>query len=206
MSTLVFSFCAEKPIEKQQAIKSEPIKDLSSYQKATFAGGCFWCVEGVFEQVKGIEAVISGYAGGNTENPDYESVSSGTTGHAESVEIYYDSTLVDYLSLVKLYFASMDDPTQVNGQGPDRGTQYRSIIFYRNSMQKKIAEDYIAELNNSGKFDKPISAEIKPFEKFWKAEDYHQDYVRNNPDNPYVRNQSLPRLWKAKKELPQFIK
>ncbi len=103
-----------------------------------------------FEWVIGIEAVISGYAGGNIDNPDYESVSSGTTGHAESVEIYYDSTLVDYLSLVKLYFASMDDPTQVNGQGPDRGTQYRSIIFYRNDSEKKIAEDYIDELNNSG--------------------------------------------------------
>lgn len=173
--------------------------------KATFAAGCFWCVEGVFESLNGVDAVISGYAGGNTKNPTYEEVSSGETGHAETVEIYYDSTLVDYNTLLKVFFASQD-PTQVNGQGPDTGSQYRSIVFYRTPEEKILTEKYIADLNNSGKYNKPVSTEVIEFDEFWPAERYHQDYLTNNPADPYVQNESIPRLKRTQKKIPELVK
>ena len=182
--------------------KENPAAKLS---KATFASGCFWCVEAVFESVKGVKEAISGYAGGNTDNPTYEEVGSGTTGHAESVEVYYDSAQVDYPTLLKVYFASQD-PTQVNGQGPDHGTPYRSLIFYRDSAEKKLATDYIDRLNKSGKYSKPIAAQVVPYTKFWEAEDYHQNYVAINPGERYVQMESIPRLRRAQKEFPELVK
>lgn len=173
--------------------------------KATFASGCFWCVEAVFESIKGVREAISGYAGGDKEQPTYEEVGSGQTGHAETVEIYYDSNLVTYPQLLKVYFASQD-PTQVNGQGPDNGSAYRSIIFYRNENEKQLADAYINELNKSGKYSKPIAAEVVPFKKFWEAEDYHQNYVALNPTVRYVQLESIPRLRRAQKELAELIK
>ncbi|MFN7120138.1 MAG: peptide-methionine (S)-S-oxide reductase MsrA, partial [Saprospiraceae bacterium] len=180
-------------------------KDLSKYTKDYFASGCFWCVEGVFESVKGVEEVISGYSGGHTKNPTYEEVGSKTTGHAEAVEVYYDPAQIDYATLLKVYFNSMD-PTQVNGQGPDRGTPYRSIIFYRNEEQRKIAQNMINELNKSGKYDKPIAVEVKKFEKFWNAEDYHQNYIYLNPGNPYVQHESIPRIQRFQRQFPELVK
>lgn len=194
-----------KKVLAKAATTTNKSKDLSKFTKDYFASGCFWCVEGVFESVKGVEEVISGYAGGHTKNPTYEEVGNKTTGHAEAVEIYYDSTKIDYPTLLKVYFNSMD-PTQVNGQGPDRGTPYRSIIFYRNEQQRQTAQNMINELNKSGKYNKPIAVEIKKFEKFWNAEDYHQNYIYLNPGNPYVQHESIPRIQRFQRQFPELIK
>ncbi len=181
------------------------VADLSKLHKATFAQGCFWCVEAVFESIKGVEEVVSGYSGGQSNDPTYEEIGGGRTGHAESVEVYYDSSVVDFPSLLRVYFAA-GDPTQVNGQGPDRGTQYRSIIFYRNATEKRIADQQIASLNASGKYKAPISVEVTAFEKFWKAEAYHQDYVPAHPENPYVQHESIPRLQRAQAQVKDLLK
>lgn len=199
-----------KPTGLRYCIDGEALKFLPSNSKAnlktaTFAGGCFWCEEGVFENIIGVGDVISGYSGGKEENPTYEQVGSGTTGHAESFEFTYDPSVVTYEDLIKVYIASID-PTQVDGQGPDHGKQYRSIIFYRNEDEKRIAENYINSLNQSGKFNKPISVEIVPFVKFWKAEDYHQNYIKNNPENPYVIHESLPRIQRTKQKASAYFK
>jgi peptide methionine sulfoxide reductase msrA/msrB len=173
--------------------------------RATFAAGCFWCVEGVFESIKGVKEAISGYAGGNKPNPTYEEVGRGNTGHAEAVEVIYDSTVVRFADLVKVYFACQD-PTQVNGQGPDHGSAYRSIAFYRNAAEQKIIQDYIAQLTRSGKYDRPIAAEVVAFTQFWLAEDYHQDYIQHHPENPYVQNESLPRIRRTQQQVPEWVK
>ncbi|MEP7195531.1 MAG: bifunctional methionine sulfoxide reductase B/A protein [Saprospiraceae bacterium] len=174
-------------------------------QKATFAAGCFWCEEELFEQLDGVKEVISGYSGGTKLDPSYEEVGSGTTGHAESFEISYDPKIIKYSDLLKVYIASMD-PTQVNGQGPDHGSQYRSIIFYRNTEEKTMAENYLKELSNSGKYSKPLSIEIVSYSKFWNAEDYHQDYIKHHPENSYVQHESLPRIKRAKERVPEYFK
>lgn len=180
--------------------------DLSKYKEATFAEGCFWCTEGVFESVKGVAEAVSGYAGGTTPNPTYEQVGSETTGHAECVMVYYDTSIIDYPTLLKVFFGSQD-PTQVNGQGPDHGSSYRSIVFYKNAGEKKLIEDYIHMLNASGNFSKPIAAEVVPFTKFWKAEDYHQDYIQHHPnDNSYVIHESIPRIKRFQKQFPDLLK
>ncbi|HYV93049.1 MAG TPA: peptide-methionine (S)-S-oxide reductase MsrA [Chitinophagales bacterium] len=180
--------------------------DLSKYKQATFAAGCFWCEEAVFESVKGVVEAVSGYAGGNTKNPTYEEVETGTTGHAETVNVYYDSTLIDYPTLLKVFFASQN-PTQVNGQENDIGTQYRSIVFYRNDTEKRLTDQYIDQLNKSGKYSQPIAAQVVPFTVFWKAEDYHQDYIQHHPDDdPYVQNVSIPRIKRFQSQFPQMIK
>ena len=198
--------CAQKTMKEKKpaAMKSmEHPKDLSSYSKATFASGCFWCVEAVFESVKGVKEAISGYAGGTESNPTYEQVGSGKTGHAESVEVYYDPKEVSYETLLKVYFAS-EDIKQVNGQGPDHGSQYRSIIFYRNPTEKMEAENYIKQLNAAGKG--PVAAQVVPYTKFWEAEDYHQNYVEINPTQSYVMGESIPRIKRFQAQYPDLIK
>lgn len=172
-------------------------------ERAYFASGCFWCVEAIYESLKGVDEAVSGYSGGHTKNPTYESSNTGTTGHAEAVEVIYDPEVVSFRTLVEVYFGSQD-PTQVNGQGPDRGSQYRSIIFYQNEEQKKIIEEVKAEVAKN--YDEPIAAEILPFQKFWKAEDYHQDYEKNNPNNPYIQKVSIPRLNRFKAKFPELLK
>ena len=190
--------------QKQQKVEPKKVqKDLSKYSQATFASGCFWCVEAVFESVKGVEEAVSGYAGGKEQNPTYEKVGTNRTGHAEAVQVYYDPKVVSYATLLKVYFASQD-PTQVNGQGPDNGASYRSIIFYHSAEEKKQAENYIAEIQKKHK--KPIAAELMPFEKFWIGEEYHQDYVRRNPNVGYVRSESIPRIRRFQKQYPELIK
>ncbi|MBF8148420.1 peptide-methionine (S)-S-oxide reductase MsrA [Winogradskyella sp. F6397] len=191
---------------KQQAvIDAEPVvvplKDGKA--RAYFASGCFWCVEAIYESVKGVEESISGYAGGFTENPTYEQSNTGRTGHAEAVEIIYDPEVVSFSTLVDVYFGSQN-PTQVNGQGPDHGSQYRSIIFYQNEEQKKIIEEKKAALSKS--LDATIAAEVYPFQKFWVGEDYHQNYERRNPNNGYIRNVSIPRLNRFKAKFPELLK
>ena len=177
--------------------------DIDKMSKAYFASGCFWCVEAVYESVRGVKESISGYAGGHTKNPTYESSNTGKTGHAEAVEIIYDPSVISFDQLVDVYFGSQD-PTQVNGQGPDRGSQYRSIIFYQNDTEKKIIEDKIKTLE--AELGKTVAAEVMPFEKFWVAEDYHQNYEKNNPNNSYIRSVSIPRLKKFQKEFPELLK
>lgn len=180
-------------------------KDLKELSKAYFASGCFWCVEAIFESVKGVEEAVSGYAGGKEPNPTYQQVSAGATSHAEAVEVYYDPEVVDYETLVKVYYGS-HNPTTVNGQAPDFGTQYRSMILYTNEEEKSIAENYKKDLEASGEYSQPIATEIEPLTKFWKAEDYHQDFERKNPNQSYVKNVSIPRLNRFKKKFPEFLK
>jgi peptide-methionine (S)-S-oxide reductase len=184
---------------------AEPVEApaQNGLKKAYFASGCFWCVEAVFESVVGVKEAISGYSGGHTENPTYKESNTGRTGHAEAVEVIYDPEIIDFGTLVEVYFGSMD-PTQKNGQGPDMGSQYRSIIFYQNAQQKKIIEQKLKEL--AEQYKKAVAVEILPFQKFWKAEDYHQNYKKYNPNDPYIRNVSVPRMNRFKKKFPQLLK
>lgn len=171
--------------------------------RAYFASGCFWCVEAIYESVKGVKESISGYSGGHTLNPTYESSNTGKTGHAEAVEIIYDPNIVSFATLVDVYFGSQN-PVQVNGQGPDIGSQYRSIIFYQNEEQKQIILEKKEALFK--KLNKRIAAEVMPFLKFWVGEDYHQDYERLNPDSPYIQRISIPRLNRFKQKFPHLLK
>ncbi|WP_191860498.1 peptide-methionine (S)-S-oxide reductase MsrA [Hanstruepera ponticola] len=191
--------------EQLAVINADPIEVpvQNGKAKAYFASGCFWCVEAVYESVIGVDEAISGYAGGHTKNPTYEASNTGRTGHAEAVEVIYDPNVVSFSTLVDVYFASQN-PTQVNGQGPDRGSQYRSIIFYQNQEQKDIILKKKAALQKQ--LDEPVAAEVYPFQKFWVAEDYHQDYERYNRDNPYVQNVSIPRLNRFKRKMPEVLK
>ena len=188
----------------QSKVKATKVANVNGMRKAYFASGCFWCVEAVYESVKGVKESISGYAGGHTKNPTYESSNTGKTGHAEAVEIYYDPSVVSFATLVDVYFGSQNI-TQVNGQGPDRGSQYRSIIFYQNEEEKKIIEDKIDLLNKELSPDK-VAAEVMEFEKFWIGEDYHQDYEKLHPNNGYIKNVSIPRLKKFQAKFPKLIK
>lgn len=210
MSLFLLSNCSSQGSNKQAENKQDntpaTVSDtLSKYSKATFAVGCFWCMEGIYESIKGVKEVISGYSGGTKPNPTYEEVSSGKTNYAESVQVYYDSTKISYENLLKVFFDSAD-PTQVNGQGPDIGRQYRSIIFYTNSREKAIADRYIEHLTLSGKYRKAIAVEVAPFKKFWPAEAYHQNFDKRNPNNPYVQQVSIPRLIRTQKQIPDLIK
>lgn len=195
--------CSTTKSQEKIAHSKEQV-DLSGLTKAYFASGCFWCVEAVYESVKGVAEAVSGYAGGSSLNPTYQAIGTGKTGHAETVEVYYDAEVVSFETLLTVFFGS-GDPTTLNRQGPDRGTQYRSIIFYQNDAEKLAIEKKIAELEEAQVFNKPIVTEVKTFEKFYAAEDYHQDYERLNPHNPYVKSVSIPRLKKFQKQFPDLL-
>ena len=201
---IAFTSCAQKP-ENKSVPTADKTQNVSQYSKAYFAAGCFWHEEALFESIKGVKAVVSGYAGGTTSNPTYESVASGNTGHAESVEVYYNPSEISYETLLKVYFGGQN-PTQVNGQGPDEGTEYRSIAFYTNDMEKNAIENKIKEMSASGKYNAPIAAEVTPLKKFWDAEDYHQHFIQKNPDQGYVQAVSIPEIKRFQKEYPQLIK
>ncbi len=177
-------------------------KDLSGYERAYFASGCFWCVEAIYEHIEGVDEVYNGYAGGHTDNPTYEASNTGITGHAESVEIYYDPEVVSFKELVDVYFGTQNIE-QVNGQGNDIGSQYRSIAFYQNDQERKIIEAKIKVLEDQGY---KVASEVKAFDKFWMGEDYHQDYERKHPDHPYIKAVSVPRLKRFKKDFPELVK
>jgi len=179
--------------ELDAALASEP-----GTATAVVAGGCFWCTEAVFEAADGVSAVVSGYAGDTEATANYERVCSGATNHAEAIEITYDPSRITYGGLLKLFFSFAHDPTQKDRQGPDRGRQYRSAVFYSGDEQKRIAEAYIAQLDRAGVYDAPIATTLEPLEKFYPAEGYHQDFVRRNPDHPYVVYNALPKLKKLK--------
>jgi len=204
---MVFFSCQNNAQNKKSKNVStlEPVEIpiQNGMARAYFASGCFWCVEAIYESVKGVDEVINGYSGGHTKNPTYEASNTGRTGHAESVEVIYDPEIVSFATLVDVYFGSQN-PTQVNGQGPDHGSQYRSIIFYQNDEQKQIIESKKETL--AKKLNATIAAEVYPFQKFWKAEDYHQNYERLNPGNPYVQKVSIPRLNRFKQKFPELLK
>ena len=193
---------AETVAQKEQT----PVKVESDdgFERAYFASGCFWCVEAIYESVKGVQESISGYSGGHTENPTYEASNTGRTGHAEAVEIIYDASVISFSDLVDVYFGSQNI-TQVNGQGPDNGSQYRSIIFYQNMEQKDIIDTKISEIENEIGAGK-VAAQVLPFQKFWIGEGYHQNFERLNPNHGYIRNVSVPRLKRFQKKFPQLLK
>jgi peptide-methionine (S)-S-oxide reductase len=171
---------------------------------AVFAGGCFWGVDAVFKHVKGVRSVVSGYAGGSGATAKYMLVGTGTTGHAESVKVVYDPAKIAYTDLLQVFFSVAHDPTQLNRQGPDVGSQYRSAIFYSDARQKDLAQRYIAQLNASKQFGKPIVTEVAALDKFYPAEDYHQNYLALHPDQPYIIYNDLPKLEALKKEFPAW--
>ncbi len=172
---------------------------------ATFAGGCFWCTEAVFERVEGVIDVYSGYTGGDQENPTYKQVSYGETNHAEAVQIVFDPSVIKYQELLNIFFATID-PTQLNRQGPDVGAQYRNVVYYHSFKQQIEAEATVNKLNRSGKYDKQLATTVEKFTKFWKAEGYHQDYYELNPGNPYIINIAVPKVKKLKMLFPDKIK
>jgi peptide-methionine (S)-S-oxide reductase len=172
---------------------------------AVLAGGCFWGVEGVFERLRGVVDVASGYSGGDEKTAKYESVSMGNTGHAESVRIVYDPSRISYGTLLKVFFSVAHDPTQLNFQGPDVGTQYRSAIFYATEEQKRVAEEYIRALDKSGVFKNKIVTQVVPLKEFYPAEDYHQDFMVRNPDYPYIVYWDLPKIANLEKEYPDLV-
>jgi peptide-methionine (S)-S-oxide reductase len=195
---------AQEPAVSIPAPAVDPAPVKAGPAKAVFAGGCFWGVQGVFEHVKGVSRVIAGYSGGARVNPTYEDVSTEMTGHAESVEITYDPATVSYGALLQVFFSVAHNPTELNRQGPDTGTSYRSNIFYVTDAQKTTAEAYIAQLTKAGVFGRPIVTRVDPFKAFYRAEDYHQDFLIHNPRYPYIVVNDLPKIANFKRVLPML--
>lgn len=175
-------------------------------QTAVFSGGCFWGVQGVFQHVKGVQAVVSGYAGGDRSTAHYEMVSSGSTGHAESVQITFDPAEISYGQILQIAFSVVHDPTELNRQGPDSGSQYRSAIFYADPTQRHIAESYIAQLDKARAFGRPIVTRVDPLKEFYPAEDYHQDYLVRHPSQPYIAYNDLPKVESFKETFPELYR
>jgi peptide-methionine (S)-S-oxide reductase len=200
--------CNDRSVKDQNPsdeIKKVNLMPPQNKAIAAFAEGCFWCSEHIFESVVGIDSAISGYAGGTVAYPTYELVNTETTGHAETVLVYYDSSIISYTELTRIFFTS-HDPTTTDRQGPDVGSSYRSILFYITPQEKEIAESLLKEYQSSGIFSDPIVTEIKELKEFYRAEEYHQQYIEHNPGNPYVRNVSIPRFELFKKTCPVKLK
>jgi len=183
-----------------------PVYAQPKPQTAVFAGGCFWGVEAVFEQLKGVSDVVSGYSGGKAETAQYDYVGSGQTGHAESVKVTYDPAVISYTQLLQVYFLIAHNPTELNRQGPDRGPQYRSAIFYANPEQKQLAQSYITTLTQQKKFGQPIVTQLSPLTGFYPAEEYHQNFIARHPSYPYVVVNDLPKLAQLQKQFPTWVK
>lgn len=184
---------------------TQSANDSANEESATFGGGCFWCTESVFKQLKGVKQVESGYAGGTIDNPTYQQVCTGKTGHAEVIQVIFDPETISYRELLEVFFAT-HDPTTLNRQGNDVGTQYRSVIFYHNEVQKGIAEQLIKEYDQSGDFPQPIVTALEPFMVFFRAEDYHQNYFERNPYHAYCRAVIPPKLKKLRKHFKDKLK
>jgi peptide-methionine (S)-S-oxide reductase len=192
------SMARVSPEDFPDPIVDSALADKPGQSQAVLAGGCFWCVEAVYKNLHGVSSVKSGYAGGSADTADYETVSTGTTNHAESVEVVYDPSRISYGQILKVFFSIAHDPTQLNRQGPDTGRQYRSAIFYADDEQKRVAESYIDQLNKAHVFDRPIVTEVVPLQAFFEAETYHQDYAARNPLNPYVVFNAQPKVRKLR--------
>ena len=212
LMTLVVAGCllrsnvaaSEKPMSLPKPAVDEPLASASGQQTAVFAGGCFWGIQAVFQHVKGVVSATSGYSGGSKGTAEYEIVSTGTTGHAESEQVVYDPSKITYGQLLQVFFSVAHDPTQLNRQEPDEGTQYRSVIFYANDEQKKIAEAYIAQLNDAKIFKHKIVTQVVPLKAFYTAEGYHQNYAVKHPDNPYIARYDLPKVAALQQVFPQL--
>ena len=198
LSIIVFAGCA-RPQTDAKIVAGSKGKPSANEAVATFAEGCFWHTEIVFQSLVGVRDAVSGYAGGTDTKPDYEKVSGGETGHAESVQVYYDPSKISFETLVRAFFAS-HDPTEVNRQGNDVGTQYRSIAFYRNEKEKQVIESEIKRITDSKKYSDKIVTEVKSYSKFYPAEEYHQEYILHHPENPYVQHVSIPDFERFRKE------
>ena len=198
LSIIVFAGCA-RPQTDAKIVAGSKGKPSANEAVATFAEGCFWHTEIVFQSLVGVRDAVSGYAGGTDTNPDYEKVSGGETGHAESVQVYYDPSKISFETLVRAFFAS-HNPTEVNRQGNDVGTQYRSIAFYRNEKEKQVIESEIKRITDSKKYSDKIVTEVKSYSKFYPAEEYHQEYILHHPENPYVQHVSIPDFERFRKE------
>ncbi len=185
-------------------VVDETLAAQTGQEKVVLAGGCFWGLQLVYEHVKGVAHVTAGYAGGTVKNPGYEAVSSGTTGHAESVEIVYDPSKITLGQLLKVFFSVAHDPTELNRQGPDTGTQYRSAIFFANPDQQRIAQAYVNQLEQARFFSRAIVTQIVPLKAFYRAENYHQDFALHNPDNPYIAAFDLPKVKHLQQEFPSL--
>jgi len=207
MSVITFGGCENKSnnIQSENKKDSGEILNMDNLEKATFGSGCFWCTEAIFEELKGVHSVVSGYAGGKVLNPTYEEVCTGTTGYAEVTQITYDPSVITYDELLEVFWKT-HDPTTLNRQGNDVGPQYRSAIFYHNEEQKLLAEKYKAELDKSGAWDNPIVTEITPLTNYFPAENYHQDYYNNNPNQGYCAFVIAPKLEKFKKVFKDKLK
>jgi len=203
-SSVAATSATAAPTPKPVAATTNVVTSTRGLQTAVFAGGCFWGVEAVFEHTKGVTDSRSGYAGGTAKTAKYETVSTGNTGHAESVQVTFDPAQISYEQLLKIFFSVVHDPTQLNRQGPDSGTQYRSAIFYTSEEQKRAAQDFIAELTKSKTFEKPIVTQVAALDKFYDAEDYHQDYLEHHPDEPYIVINDQPKVEDLKKKFPDL--
>jgi peptide-methionine (S)-S-oxide reductase len=196
-------FGAEAPVVIAPPAVDNP-KTAGALQTAVLSGGCFWGVQGVYEHVRGVRKVLAGYAGGDRATAQYDTVSSGTTGHAESVKIVFDPAEISYGQILQIAFSVVHDPTQLNRQGPDVGSQYRSSVFYGDDGQKRIAEAYIAQLNQAHAFARPIVTRVDPLKGFYPAEDYHQDYLIHNPTVPYIAYFDIPKIENLKRTFPEL--
>jgi|SRR5688572_12112615 peptide-methionine (S)-S-oxide reductase len=204
------AFSCERPSHgagqlPQPAQDVAPTTAPTAPRHAVLAGGCFWCVEAVFDQLEGVSDVVSGYAGGSKDSANYEAVSTGDTGHAEVVRITYDPSKITFGQLLRVHFAT-HDPTTLNRQGPDTGTQYRSAVFYANDDEKRVAESYIKQLSDAKVFDKPIVTTLEPLSEFHPAEKYHQEFVKFNPGHGYVRQVAMPKVKKVREAFPEQLK
>jgi len=203
--TLCGGCCAATKTPVPPAATDAALAQTPGKQTAVFAGGCFWGTQSVFERVKGVLATTAGYAGGSADTATYDQVTTETTGHAESVKVVYDPSKITYGQLLRVFFSVAHDPTQLNRQGPDVGTSYRSAIFYSNDEQRRISQAYIAQLDAAQVFARPIVTELTPLKGFYAAEDYHQHFVQHNPYNPYVATFDLPKLAELRSKFPQLV-
>lgn len=197
---------SEKVTALPKPAVDEPLANSSGQETAVVAGGCFWGIQAVFQHVKGVVSATSGYSGGSAKTAEYEIVSTGTTNHAESVKIVYDPSKITYGQLLQVFLSVAHDPTQLNHQYPDEGTQYRSVIFYNNDEQKKIADDYIAQLEQAKVFSHKIVTQVVPLKGFYPAEGYHQNYAALHPDNPYIARFDLPKVANLQQTYPQLYR
>jgi peptide-methionine (S)-S-oxide reductase len=202
--TLACSAAKARVVVIPEPALDSPLAGAKGEQTAVLAGGCFWGIEAVFEHVRGVRRVTSGYSGGDADKAHYESVSEGGTGHAESVKIVYDPSQITYGQLLKIFFAVAHDPTQLNRQGPDTGTQYRSAIFYANDEQKRIALAYIEQLNRARVFERPIVTQVAALNAFYEAEAYHQDYAVHHPNDTYIVVHDLPKVANLRQQFPEL--
>ena len=204
LATTIACHASSAAVKIPNPTADEPLNKAKGAQTVVLSGGCFWGIQAVFEHVKGVSSVTAGYSGGSASTAQYETVSTGSTGHAESVRIVYDPAQVSYGQLLKVFFSVAHDPTELNRQGPDEGTQYRSAIFYANEDQRRIAQAYVDQLNRAKAFAQPIVTQIVALQAFYPAEAYHQDYAEHHPNEPYIAINDLPKLDHLKQTLPEL--